>query len=214
MIARVSRMLGDFRGRILDVGCGKGVLGRLLPHLDLTGLDACFTLVQKATIGYRARVEAVAESLPFADASFDAVVSLNALHHIGDPPRAIQEIARVLRPGGPLITVDPRTVTAVELAKKLLRRGDPAYAPTHRSFGVEEYRELLTGGGAFQPPQIELVGCTALLFAGGMDSLKLSSRYEAIKTIFAGLIALDRALLSRAPFGALGLNIMARTTKA
>jgi ubiquinone/menaquinone biosynthesis C-methylase UbiE len=50
-------------------------------------------------------VEGSAERLPFADDSFDVVVSTDVIHHIGDRAAYFQEAVRVLRPGGQLVTV-------------------------------------------------------------------------------------------------------------
>ena len=47
-----------------------------------------------------------AEQLPFADASFDLVTCVNSLHHIARPARALDEMARVLGPGGRLVLED------------------------------------------------------------------------------------------------------------
>ncbi len=55
-----------------------------------------------------ARFEAAsAEALPFAVASFDGAVMLNALHHVPAPGRALAEAARILRKGGRLVVVEP-----------------------------------------------------------------------------------------------------------
>jgi ubiquinone/menaquinone biosynthesis C-methylase UbiE len=100
----------DGRGRdVLEIGVGMGA-----DHLQwakssprsLTGID----LTSRA-IGYtRARLDAYAlsstlecadaEHLPFADNSFDIVYSWGVLHHSPDTPRAVDEVYRVLRPGG------------------------------------------------------------------------------------------------------------------
>ena len=52
-------------------------------------------------------VLAVGERVPFADASFDAVLSLNVIEHVRDPFQAAREITRVLKPGGELYCVLP-----------------------------------------------------------------------------------------------------------
>lgn len=59
-------------------------------------------------------VVARAQSLPFADASFDGVMCLNALHHVPSYAAALAEIHRVLRPGGRAVFSEPGTAHADE----------------------------------------------------------------------------------------------------
>jgi SAM-dependent methyltransferase len=113
--------------RVLDVGCGHGLLligaARRTPDGRAVGLDLWSATDQQdnsreATLA-NAAAEGVAErvevhdgdmcAMPFADASFDAVVSSLAIHNISDRARrgvAIGEIARVLRPGGRVAILD------------------------------------------------------------------------------------------------------------
>ena len=95
---------------VLEVGCGTGVHARLLAeagaHLtavDLTPTAVDLTRRRLALHGLTADVrEADAQELPFADASFDLVWSWGVVHHSADTRCVIEEIARVLRPGGEL----------------------------------------------------------------------------------------------------------------
>ena len=93
---------------ILDVGCGSGRNLELLGHFGTVrgvepegpGLDAC------RADGLDNVVAGLAESVPFDDASFDLVTSLDVLEHLDDDDAGMQEIHRVLRPAGyALITV-------------------------------------------------------------------------------------------------------------
>lgn len=99
-------------GDVLDVGAGDGTVAALLaPHArSYTCLEQSERLVTAARARLRGlagvRVEAGdAAALPFADASFDEVLLLNVLPCLAEPQAVIREAARVLRPGGRLLTV-------------------------------------------------------------------------------------------------------------
>jgi len=95
--------------RVLDVACGTGVLAcaaaeRVRARGSVVGLDANPQMLAVAR-RKSAEVEWVdgrAESLPFPDASFDAVVSQFGFMFFDDRPQALREMLRVLRPGGRL----------------------------------------------------------------------------------------------------------------
>jgi SAM-dependent methyltransferase len=98
---RFRTWLGGFRGEVLDLGCGSGT--RFFAGLGPTvGVDVSHASLREAHTLYAAVARADALSLPFADESFDAVVSADLVGHIptGDKARLIGEIRRVLRPGG------------------------------------------------------------------------------------------------------------------
>jgi SAM-dependent methyltransferase len=206
----VEKLLGQVAGEVLDAGCGVGLLGQLYPQLNLIGVDASFPLLLRATRGYCLRVESTAEALPFEDGAFEAVLALNMLHHVIDPARALAEFARVLKPGGILIAVDPRRVALVELAKRVLRRGDPAFAGTHKAFAVEEYEDLIRGGGAFVVEESQRVGLLALCATGALDQLGISRWLPASGLVLQGLLAADDLLRTLPGLSAAGLNLAVR----
>lgn len=94
---------------VLDVACGTGVLAcavakRVEPGGSVTGLDPNDDMLKVArrksdSIEWRA---GRAEAIPFADETFDAVVSQFGMMFFGDAVRALREMMRVLRPGGRL----------------------------------------------------------------------------------------------------------------
>lgn len=103
-----------FAGKhVLDVGSGNGyVLSRYATHgartcgIDLTSTAAALCKRRFALMRLPGEfLVGNAESLPFADASFDCVCSMGVLHHTPDTARAVGEVRRVLKPGGRLIVM-------------------------------------------------------------------------------------------------------------
>jgi ubiquinone/menaquinone biosynthesis C-methylase UbiE len=90
--------------QVLDLACGPGLVAgaaRLRGAMP-TGLDFAAAMIglARATHPEIRSEEGDAEALPFADASFDAVISNFGVHHVPDPVRALSEARRVLRPDG------------------------------------------------------------------------------------------------------------------
>ncbi len=104
-LARMPVESGDV---VLDLGCGSGYAGRAIRETydaaRVYGLDGAPEMARNARgytddpkVGY---VVGDFGSLPFADDSIDHVWSMEAFYYAADPHRALEEIARVLRPGG------------------------------------------------------------------------------------------------------------------
>lgn len=115
------RMLGDSRqwacaqaeGNVLEVAVGTGLnLPHYPPSTTVTGVDLSEGMLEgarrrAATLDHPVSLrQANAHHLPFTDAFFDTVVCTLGLCAIPDPDRAIDEMVRVLRPGGHLVLVD------------------------------------------------------------------------------------------------------------
>lgn len=99
--------------RVLDVGCGTGLLleklSKRLDDAELFGIDRVPAMlnVARRRIGHRATLlEGEAAELPFDDAAFELVTSTNALHYFADADAALQELRRVMSPHGHLVITD------------------------------------------------------------------------------------------------------------
>lgn len=100
------------RSSLLDVGCAKGFLlhdlKELIPGITVKGIDVSTYAIEHAMEDIKPLVQVGnATQLPFADKSFDVVISINTVHNLerADCGKALQEIERVSR-GQSFITVD------------------------------------------------------------------------------------------------------------
>jgi ubiquinone/menaquinone biosynthesis C-methylase UbiE len=125
---------------ILDCGVGTGAFSlALLDHIDqpahISGMDISAPMLAHAQENLAPRCTTLdwqrgdIRCLPFADASFDAVVFAHVLEHLPDPIAALREMVRVLKPGAPLIG----SVTRKGLGQLLLslRWHNRGYAAHH-----------------------------------------------------------------------------------
>ena len=126
--------------RVLEVGCGTGVLAELIARevgAEVVALDQSERMVELTRArGIEAHVGDAAD-LPFIDGAFDCAVAAWMLYHVIDVPCALAELARVLRPEGRLVAVTNSVEHLRELAD-LLGVVRPAYP-----FSAENGEELL-----------------------------------------------------------------------
>ena len=113
---------------MLDLGCGSGELARHLAAagLRVTGCDISANMLarRRRRPGGRGRLgpaRAGWQTLPFAPATFDAVVAASVLEYVTDPGAVLQECARVLRPGGVLLCTVPDPAHPVRWLEWLAR---------------------------------------------------------------------------------------------
>ena len=127
------------RGRVLDIGCGTGLLtsriGDELPARSVVGCDFSRGMLRQAAEKHAGLpwVRGNALRLPFAAASFGAIVSTESFHWFPDPEAALAEFQRVLEPNGRLLVafVNPPAEwlsRAARMASRLI--GEPAHWPT------------------------------------------------------------------------------------
>ena len=150
--------------RVLDVGCGGGQMALAMlearDDLHVTGLDLSRAQIKRAsarTREHRDRVRfevGTALELPFADASFDAVLSVTSIKHWPSPRRGMEECLRVVEPGGDLLVVEVDRGSRLDAVRTLVQRSRVprflrgAALPLLRTFIVgqgmdlDEFREL------------------------------------------------------------------------
>jgi SAM-dependent methyltransferase len=113
--------------RVLEVGCGTGCdlvqFGKYGAHATGVDITPAHLELARHRVGALATVkEADARSLPFPDASFDYVYSHGVLHHSDEPRKIVEEIFRVLRPGG-RFNVHVYALLSYATFRGVLRRG-------------------------------------------------------------------------------------------
>lgn len=154
--------------RVLDVGtgtaqipielCGRGV-GCQVTAIDLAAEMLKLASINIAHAGFEQaiRVELVdAKRMPFADGSFDVVISNSIVHHIPEPGRVFVEMLRVLRPGGLLFVRDllrPHSSAEVDQLVTTYAGGESTHAQQlfrdslHAALSLAEVAELAAGHG-------------------------------------------------------------------
>jgi SAM-dependent methyltransferase len=157
--AEVSAFVGSAHGVAVDIGAGNGVVSYALAQdgwttiaiepdpSELVGAGAIRRLSEETGVAIDVR-SGVGEHLPLGDGEAAFVVARQVLHHARDLQAFAQEIARVLAPGGALVTLRDHVVTGPEQMQAFLDKH-----PLHRFYGGEsafttrQYRDALKGAG-------------------------------------------------------------------
>jgi SAM-dependent methyltransferase len=136
---RRAELLGDLHGRVLEIGAGTGLNLAHYPatvdELVLTEPDAGMAARLRRRVAREGGAPAVVRVVPapagslwFADGAFDAVVSTLVLCTVPDPVAALEEVTRVLRPGGRLVLTEHVLATDDERLARRQRRLAGAWA--------------------------------------------------------------------------------------
>jgi len=179
----VLRLLGNGRGRLLDVGCGTGSHTVVLaePGWDAVGVDISEDQLRLARERGVEVVQADASDLPFEDSSFDAVVSMWTHTDVEDFAALVREVGRVLRPDGPFVYVGAHPCFVGPHSRFISAEGVPELHPGYWQTG--RYDE----GPAISPHGLRAkVGATHLplgqFVQSFLDAGFRLERFEELKT--------------------------------
>ncbi|QLH21548.1 bifunctional 2-polyprenyl-6-hydroxyphenol methylase/3-demethylubiquinol 3-O-methyltransferase UbiG [Streptomyces sp. Rer75] len=192
MLAHALRTDGDTAATILDIGCGDGTAAATaLPFLRghrLIGVDWSQDALRRAAPRLPVvRGELTDGGLPFADGSADACVFSEVVEHLVDPDAALDEIRRVLRPGGHLLLSTPNLAAWYNRGLLLA--------------GVQPVFSEVSLRGIHGRPGREVVGHLRLYTARALRGFLTASGFEVVRLTGApfhgvprGLRPLDRAV--------------------
>ena len=133
----------DVTGRILDNGCGAGKLFECLPKSDIIGLDLSTEMIRVAGTKNRRVLVSDSHQLPFSDGSFDTIFARSLLHHMTDFHKGILEMARVLRTGGEIVSVDTNKSMLSTLPRRVFG-GRERFSNEHKNFERNELVQVFS----------------------------------------------------------------------
>jgi ubiquinone/menaquinone biosynthesis C-methylase UbiE len=156
----------NIEGRVLDLGCGFGILGMMICSRDefstVTGLEPSRTLVRSAEVissrrGYTGRISFKVwqdDKFPFADGEFDAIVSFLSLNQWNNPEKILREIERVRKKDSIVYISDFRRdqpaissrlfiqQVRFEMGKEIAEKLKKSF---NSSYTADEIKQLLSG---------------------------------------------------------------------
>jgi len=166
--------------RVLDVGCGDDPYGELLTGAaEVVGFDM--------PGNPHADLHGSIEAIPVADASFDVVLCIQVLEHVPDPPAAVRELRRVVRPGG-------RVLASTHGVYPFHPNPDDFWRWTHH--GLERlFHESGDWSSVTVQPGAGTAATVAMVVAHVIDLLFKRSRVRPLGTpLVVGLNALGEAI--------------------
>ncbi len=192
--AFVVQKLRTLHGRLLDLGCNRGMYVSLYENGPVVGVDIAHTVLRVARqrCAGASFVQGDAATLTFfRPASFDAVLCSEVLEHVLEPERVLTGCYRVLRPSGRLLLTTPN-----------YRKRRPAWVPVGplRRYGVAGAKGERYYHTAFRPEELRALAVEAgfdILEAGTLEKeVKYATRLPVLW--YRGIRLLNRLLNSEA----------------
>jgi SAM-dependent methyltransferase len=178
-------------GRILDWGCGWGQISDMLWRAGLTvdsfeygGPHAPNAIVELPRFPDRfAYVSSDPVRLPYADASFDAILSCGVLEHVQDPDASLEELRRVLRPGALLYVYKlPNRFSYLERIAKAAGLSYHGQAEHDRLYTITSSRALLVSH-CFDLLEIRYANMLPLTLTGRVVTALAPALWAANRTL-------------------------------
>ena len=170
--AILARALGSTPGTVLDIGCGDGTAAataaRTLHRHRIVGVDWSQDALRRASRHLTAvRGELSEPGLPFRSGAADAVLFSEVIEHLVDPDAALDELHRVLRPGGHLLLSTPNLAAWYNRALLL--------------FGTQPVFSEVSLRGIHGRPGSQVVGHLRLFTARALRSMLPAAGFEVVR---------------------------------
>lgn len=189
----LSRVQTD--GRILDNGCGIGLLYEKIPAKRLVGIDLSREMLRRAGKFSDQLVLGNSQQLPFKADSFDLVFCRSLLHHLPAPELAVQEMHRVLRPGGQIVLAETNSSLLSTLPRKIANRSKH-FSEVHANLSRRTLESLLEP--CFVVDDVSYFGYIAYPLLGFPDVVNIF-RFVPFKSIAVPVLMGLDGILSRIP---------------
>jgi ubiquinone/menaquinone biosynthesis C-methylase UbiE len=181
----------------LDLGTGPGTIaGVLAPHVGaLVGTDVSSEMLElfEGRTSGAPSVLADAHRLPFSEGSFTLVTCGSVFHHLEDPATAVDEVARVLRPGGRFLLIDmagPENKERREARDEVERVRDPSHVHILAPSKVREFFEAAGFEIKAEERQVEDKRDDDWARIAGADVQKVRDALRLREKVAAGFLAL------------------------
>lgn len=200
----------DTGGRILDNGCGIGLLGEKVASERVVGLDISSEMLSRASEHGDQLILGNSQDLPLADGSFDVAFSRSLLHHLPEPEAAVKEMHRVLRPGGEIVLVDTNASLLSTIPRWIKYRGEH-FSEKHQNMSRRRLEGMLRP--YFRIDRVTYFGYVAYPLVGFPDLVSVF-KYFPLKSLSASALMAFDSVLSRIPLvRALGWAILIKGTR-